>query len=210
MKPVVQLGISAWLTNLVTGALLKQVSSILLAVFLVSIIQIGYFNLSFQLAHAASLLLVSGFGGVGGAALAAAFVGRNYDRLSRSWQALIKIETLLAAPVLVFCLFNAQNIAHALYGANYDPVGPLLAIFLFFNILVRVLGTSMHQYALYVIGKARLVVLSQWIGLAAVIGIGILLIPHWGPAGALVADGLGQVLIGALLLTFLWPVLSRK
>src|SRR5436305_2166503 len=164
MKPVVQLGISAWLTNLVTGALLKQVSIILLGYFAVSIIQIGYFNLSFQLAHAASLLLVSGFGGVGGSALAAAFVGHNDDRLARSWQALIKIETLLAAPVLMFCLFNAQNVAHALYGSNYDPVGPLLAIFLFFNIVTRVLGTTMHPYAMYVIGKPRLVVLSQWLG----------------------------------------------
>jgi O-antigen/teichoic acid export membrane protein len=210
LKPVVHLGISAWLTNLVSGALLKQVSIILLGFFAISIIQIGYFNLSFQLAHAASLLLVTGFGGVSGAALAAAFVGRNYERLARSWQVLIKIETLLAAPVLVFCLFNAQNVAHALYGANYDPVGPLLAIFLFFNILVRVLGTSMHQYALYVIGKPRLVVLSQWIGLVAVIGIGIALIPRWGPAGALVADGLAQIIIGGLMLAILWRLLPRK
>ncbi len=210
LKPVVQLGISAWLTNLVTGALLKQVSIIMLGAFAISIIQIGYFNLSFQLAHAASLLLVSGFGGVSGAALSAAFVGRSYDRLARSWQVLIKIETLLAAPVLVFCLFNAQNVAHALYGANYDPVGPLLAIFLFFNILVRVLGTYMHQYTLYVIGKARLVVLSQWIGLVAVICIGILLIPRWGPAGALVADGFAQIIIGGLMLAMLLPILPRK
>jgi O-antigen/teichoic acid export membrane protein len=210
IKPVVQLGFSAWLTNLVSGALLKQVSIILLGYFAVSIIQIGYFNLSFQLAHAASLLLVSGFGGVGSSALAAAFVGKNYDRLARSWQALIKIETLLAAPVLMFCLFNAQNVAHALYGSNYDPVGPLLAIFLFFNIVTRVLGTTMHPYAMYVIGKPRLVVLSQWLGLLAVVGFGIVLIPQWGPAGALVADGLAQVLMGVLLLAFLWRVLPRK
>ena len=210
LKPVVQLGFSAWLTNLVSGALLKQVSIILLGYFAVSIIQIGYFNLSFQLAHAASLLLVSGFGGVGSSALAAAFVGKNYDRLARSWQALIKIETLLAAPVLMFCLFNAQNVAHALYGSNYDPVGPLLAIFLFFNIVTRVLGTTMHPYAMYVIGKPRLVVLSQWLGLLAVVGFGIVLIPQWGPAGALVADGLAQVLMGVLLLAFLWRVLPRK
>lgn len=210
LKPVVQLGISAWLTNLVTGALLKQVSIILLGYFAISIIQIGYFNLSFQLAHAASLLLVSGFGGVAGSAMAAAFVGHNYDRLARSWQALIKIETLLAAPVLMFCLFNARNIAPALYGANYDPVGPLLAIFLFFNIIVRILGTSMHQYALYVIGKARLVVLGQWLGLITVILFGTLLIPHWGPAGALVADGLAQVVIGSFLLAFLWHTFPRK
>lgn len=210
LKPVIHLGISAWLTNLVSGALLKQVSIILLGYFAVSIIQIGYFNLSFQLAHAASLLLVSGFGGVGGAALAAAFVGRNYERLARSWQTLIKIETLLAAPILVFCLFNAQNVAHALYGSNYDAVGPLFAIFLFFNILVRVIGTTDHQYALYVIGKPQLVVLSQWFGLVVVIILGIFFIPHWGPAGALVADGLSQVLTGTMMLAFLWRALPRK
>ena len=210
LKPVVKLGISAWLTNLVSGALLKQVSIILLGYFAVSIIEIGYFNLSFQLAHAASLLLVSGFGGVSGAALAAAFVGKNYDRLARSWQALIKIETLLATPILVFCLFNAQNVAHVLYGSNYDPVGPLFAIFLFFNIIARVLGTTIHQYAMYVIGKPQLVVLSQWIGLVIVFVFGILLIPHWGPAGALVADGIAQMIIGGLLLAFLWRALPRK
>ena len=210
MGPVVRLGISAWLTNLVSGALLKQVSIILLGYFAISLAKIAFFNLSFQLAHAASMLLVSGFGGVGGAALAAAFVGKNYDRLGRSWQALIKIETLLAAPVLVFCLFNAQNIAIALYGKNFSPVGPLLAIFLFFNIIVRVLGTTIHQSTLYVMGKARLVVLGQWIGLLAVIVIGIALIPHWGPAGALVADGISQIIIGGLLLAFLWRNLPEK
>ncbi len=210
LKPVIQLGISAWLTNLVSGALLKQTLIILLGFFAVSIVEIGYFNLSAQLAHAASLLLVSGFGGVEGAALAAAFVGRNFDRLSRSWQALIKIETLLAAPVLIFCLFNAQNLALALYGPNYSAVGPLLAIFLFFNLLVRVLGTTVHQYALYVTGRPRLVVLSQWLGLLAVIVLGIALIPRWGPAGALVADGLAQIITGTLMLAMLWNALPHK
>ena len=210
LKPVIHLGISAWMTNLVSGALLKQASIILLGYFAISIVQIGYFNLSFQLAHAASLLLVTGFGGVSGAALAAAFVGNNYDRLARSWQALIKIETLLAAPGLVFCLFNAQTVAHALYGASYDPVGPLFAIFLFFNVLVRILGSTMHPYALYVMGKPRIVVFSQWIGLAVVIVGGILLIPHWGPAGALVADGVSQIVTSSILLVILWRTLPRK
>ena len=210
MKPVLQLGVSAWLTNLVTGALLKQVAIILLGYFAVSITAIGYFNLSFQLGHAASLLLVTGFGGVAGSALAAAFVGKNYDRLARSWQTLIKVETILAAPILVFCLFNAQNIALVLYGTNYAPVGPLLAIFLFFNILIRVLGTTIHQSAMYVVGQAKLVVLSMWIGLVVLTLLDILLIPRMGPAGALVSDGLSQVLIGGMMLAFLWRILPRK
>ncbi len=210
MKPVVRIGFSAWLTNLVSGALLKQVSIILLGFFAVSVVQIAYFNLSFQLAHAASLLLVSGFGGVGGSALAAAFVGTNHERLARAWQTLIKIETLLSAPVLIFCLFNAQAIAHILYGSNYDPVGPLLAIFLFFNIIVRILGTTISQSTLYVMGRPRLVVLGQFAGLIAVIVIGVMLIPHWGPAGALVADGISQLITGGLLLAFLWRDLPEK
>jgi O-antigen/teichoic acid export membrane protein len=212
LGPVVKLGLSAWLTNLVTGALLKQTSIILLGIFAVSIIEVGYFNLSFQLADAANLLLVAGFQGVGGSALSAAFIGSNHERLSRSWQALIKVETLLAAPGLVFCLFNAPNIAHALYGSRFDPVGPLLAIFLLFNLITRVLGTTIHQSTLYVVGKARLVVLGQWLGMLVLIVIATLLIGFFklGPTGALIADGVAKALTGLLLLIFLWKDLPHK
>ncbi len=208
LQPVVRLGLSAWLTNLVTGALLKQTVIILLGSFAVPLAEIGYFNLSYQLGHTASLLMVTGFGGVAGSALAAAFVGQNHTRLARSWQALIKIETLLAAPVLIFSLFNAPAIAHILY-PSYGPVGGLLALFLVFQIIIRTLGTTVHQSTLYVAGKAGQVVLSQWISLTALILLGILLIPRWGPAGALVADGLAQILGGALLLLFLRPLLPE-
>ncbi len=210
MQPVLRVGISAWLTNLISGALLKQVSIILLVYFAVSVAQIAFFNLSFQLADAASLLLVSGFGAVGGSALAAAFVGKNHERLARTWQTLIKVETLLSAPVLVFCLFNAQAVVHLLYGSKYDQVGSLLVIFLFFNIIVRVLGTTIHQSTLYVIGKPRLVVLGQFIGLIFAIILGIALIPHWGPAGALISDGISKIIMGSLLLAFLWRDLPEK
>lgn len=210
MIPVVKLGISAWLTNLVTGALLKQASIIMLGIFAISLTEIGYFNLSFQLADSANLLLVAGFGGVAGSALAASFIGDNHERFARSWQAIIKVETLLAAPGLIFCLFNAPTIVHALYGTAYDPVGPLFAIFLFFNVLVRVVGTTIHQLALYVVHKARLVVLGQWAGMVILILLGILLIPRFGPAGALIADGIAKTITGVLLLCFLLGDLPRK
>ncbi|MBV9713343.1 MAG: oligosaccharide flippase family protein [Ktedonobacteraceae bacterium] len=212
--PLIRLGLSAWQTNLIQGALLKQVSVILLGIFAISAvagrINTGYFNLSFQLADGANLLLVSGFGGIASAALAAAFVGNNHERLSRSWQALVKIETLLAAPGLVFCLFNASTIVQALYGTRYTTVGPLFAIFLFFNIFARILGTTINQYALYVTGKARLVVLSEWAGLVGVIIIGIILIPGYGAAGALIADGIARIITGVLMLAFLWNALPHK
>jgi O-antigen/teichoic acid export membrane protein len=214
LLPLIRLGLSAWQTNLIQGALLKQISVILLGIFAISLvdgrINTGYFNLSFQLADGANLLLVTGFGGVASAALAAAFVGSNSERLSRSWQALVKIETLLAAPGLVFCLFNSSTIVQALYGSRYTAVGPLFAIFLFFNIFARILGTTINQYALYVTGKARLVVLSEWAGLIGVIAIGVILIPVYGAAGALIADGIARIITGILMLAFLWNALPHK
>ena len=107
-------------------------------------------------------------------------------------------------------MFNAQAIVHLLYGSKYDQVGSLLAIFLFFNIIVRVLGTTIHQSTLYVIGKPRLVVLGQFIGLIFAIMLGIVFIPHWGPAGALIADGISKIIMGCLLLVFLWRDLPEK
>jgi len=210
LRPVLRLGISAWVPNLVMGALLKQVSINLLLLFSVSVTQIAFFTLSFQLADAANQLLVSGFGGVGIAALAAAFVGMNHQRLARSWQTLIKFETLLAAPVLIFCLFNSQAIALALYPSEYSIVGQLLAIFLFFNIIVRVLGTTIHQSTLYVLQKPQLVVLAWLLGLASLVLLGIMLIPHYGPAGALIADGISKIITGGLMLAFIWRDLPEK
>jgi O-antigen/teichoic acid export membrane protein len=214
LKPVLRLGFSAWQTNLVTGALFKQLSIMLLSIFITSpnasFEEIGHFNLAFQLADAANVLLVSGFSGVGASALATAFVGNNYDRLGRSWQVLIKAETLLAAPGLVFCLFNAPNIATTLYGNNYAAVGPLMAIFLIFNLLTRVAGSTIHQATLYVVDQPRHVVISQWIGLVLVIGCGVLLVPLLGAAGALIADGVAKATTGILMLVFLIRKIPRR
>ncbi len=210
LRPVLRLGISAWVPNLVMGALLKQVSINLLIFFSVSVPQIAFFTLSFQLADAANQLLVSGFGGIGIAALAAAFVGKNHQRLARTWQTLIKFETLLAAPVLIFSLFNSQAIALALYPSEYSIVGQLLGIFLFFNIIVRVLGSTIHQATLYVLQKPQMVLLAWLLGLASLIGFGILLIPHYGPAGALIADGISKIITAGLMLIFIWRDLPEK
>lgn len=209
LGPVFRLGIAAWFTNLVSGALLKQISLLLLIAFATQAAQ-AYFNVSFQLTDGANLLLVSGFGGVGVAALAAAFVGANYGRLSRIWQTLIKIETLLSAPGLIFCLFNAQNIVVTLYGEKYAPAGQLFALFIALNLVVRVLGMTVHQSTLYVLGKSRWVVIAQWVGLGVVLGLGFWLVPLWGAAGALVADGMSRLVTYSLMLLFLWKDLPEK
>ncbi|MEO7002529.1 MAG: oligosaccharide flippase family protein [Ktedonobacterales bacterium] len=199
--PVLRLGGAAWLTNLITSALLKQSAVSLLQYFVVSAVAIGYFTLAFQLAHAAAYLLVAGLGGVGLAALAAAYVGQQRGHLTVAWRTICKTQMLLAVPLLAFCAPHADAIALFLYGRRYTAVGGLLTIFILFTLLQRLAGGGTHQAALYVLGRQGLAFVFQFGGLVLTLALGYLLIPLLttrlgtlgGPAGALIAVGAGQV-----------------
>ncbi len=212
--PVLRLGGAAWITNLISGALLKQSAISLLQFFLISYAAIGYFNLAFQLSHAAAALLIAGLGGVGMAAMSAAYSGEDRAGLAFAWRAVSKVQILLAVPLLAFCFIHAGAIATALYGAQYTAVGPLMQIFLVFNIAQRLAGGGSHQAALYVLGRQRLVLITQYAGIAATIALCLLLIPRGGaiggPAGALIAVGIGQVGVETAQLVMAWRFLRRK
>ncbi len=212
--PVLQLGGSAWLINLVNGALLKQVIISLFQYFLITSAVIGYFNLAFQLTHAAAYLLIAGLGGVGLAAMSAAYAGNDRPSLAVAWRAVSKVHILLSVPLLAFTFIYAPQIIAVLYGATYEPAGTLMRVFLIFNIVYLLAGGNAHQAALYVLGRQRLALLCQWVGLALTVILGFILIPQpgmWGGAdGALIAIGAGQ--LGAVLaqLALTWRNLRAK
>lgn len=210
LLPALRLSVAAWLTNLAGGALLKQVVIWLLILYAFSKAQVGFFNLAFQLGHSAGLLLVAGLSGVSMATMAAAYTGENRSWLSTSWRTVLKVQTLLALPLLVFSLLNAQAIVVLLFGRAYAGVGSLLQLFLIFNILTRVSGGGTHQAALYVLGKQRFVVFLQWASLALSAVLGFLLIPQAGPMGALIATGLPPVLVELAQLARLLPSLNKR
>ncbi len=60
------------------------------------------------------------------------------------------------------------------------------------------------------LGRPQFVVLSQWSGFLLVIVLGIVLIPSFGAAGALIADGVARVMAGALMFGFLLKKIPRK
>ncbi len=210
LLPALRLSVSAWLTNLAGGALLKQVVVSLLILYAFSKTQIGFFNLAFQLGHSAGLLLVAGLGFVGMATMSAAYTGQNRSWLSTSWRAVLKVQILLSLPLLIFSMSNARAIAVLLFKQDYADVGPLLQLFLAFNILTRISGGGFHQAALYVLGKQRFVVFLQWTSLALTALLGFLLIPRYGPMGALIAAGLPPVLVELAQLVYVLPSLNRR
>jgi O-antigen/teichoic acid export membrane protein len=212
--PVLRLSWSAWQVNLISSALLKQVAVSLLLAYAVSRANIGYFNLAFQLTHAAAYLLIAGLGGVGLAAMSAAYSGGDLKGLAFAWRAVSKVQILLAVPLLTFCFIHANAIAIALYTPPFAPVGPLMQVFLVFNILQRIAGGGAHQAALYVLGRQRLALITQWAGLVVTVILAIVLIPmpgmFGGAAGALIAVGIGQVGIEFVQLAYSWRLLKSK
>ena len=212
-SPVLRLGATAWLTNLISGALLKQSAVSLMLYFFVAAPAIGYFNLAFQLSHAAAFLLIAGLGGVGMAAMAAAFSGEDRVGLATAWRSVSKAQMLLAVPVLAFFFVRADAITLLLYGADYAPVGVLMQVFLVFNIAQRIAGGGSHQAALYVLGRQRWAFAAQVVGLLLTVAVGAALIPQKGifaaPGGALIAVGAGQVVVELLQLALAWRLLRR-
>jgi O-antigen/teichoic acid export membrane protein len=212
-QPVLRLGATAWLTNLITGALLKQAAISLLQYYAVGLVAVGYFSLAFQLSHAAAFLLVAGLGGVGLAVMAAAYAGTHLSGLATAWRTVSKVQMLFAVPLLAFCTLRTSQIAVLLYGQRYTAVGPLLGIFLIFTLGQRLTGGGSHQATLYVLGRQRLAFLAQAGALALTVVLGVLLIPRPGPlsgaAGALIAVGIGQVGAEVFQLVLAWRLLNR-
>ncbi|MFI5273899.1 MAG: polysaccharide biosynthesis C-terminal domain-containing protein, partial [Ktedonobacterales bacterium] len=150
------------------------------------------------LTNIAGLLLISGLGGVGMAAMSAAFTGGGRARLAMMWRAALMLQIVLAVPMLAFCLVRADQIVLVLYGPRFAAVVPWFRLFLGFAIVGRLVGGGAHQSALYVVGRQRSVLFTRWAGLVVNVVLDIALIPIYGPVGALFGTGFSQVWVGII------------
>jgi O-antigen/teichoic acid export membrane protein len=189
---------SAWLTNISNGALGRQMDIVLMSLFAVTYVGIGFYNLAYQLVSVVGILLISGMGGINLAAMSVAYVAYGRERLISVWRALIMLQLLLATPFQVATFALADQIIVAIYGPQYAPVAPLLRIFLIFSFLGRLLGGGANQSALYVISKQRIVLVTRGIGFALNLILDVILIHLAGPAGALFATGFSQLWVGVV------------
>jgi O-antigen/teichoic acid export membrane protein len=192
MRGMLRFGMTVWLADLANGSLIK-----LLAVYqlglIVSHTEIAFFGIAFEMGHSASFLLVAGLGGVGLAIMAATYAGHRMSSLAIAWRSIAKVQVVLAVPLVAFCVPHAGAILRVLYPAPYEQAGPLLALFLVFNGLVRMAGGGASEAALYVLGRQRWVVAARWVSLLVLGVCDVFLIPAFGAAGALLAVGIAQV-----------------
>ena len=193
-----KLMVSAWLTNITNGALGKQMDVLIMAAFTVSLVAIGNYNLAYQLGSIVGVVLISGLGGVGLAAMSAALATGGNGRLASMWRANMMLQLLLATPLQIICIVFADQIIGVLYGPRYLGATLLLRVFLGFSILGRMTGGGSSQSALYVMGRQRSVVVLRWSGLIINVILDITLIQVYGPLGAMVATGFSQVWVGLM------------
>jgi O-antigen/teichoic acid export membrane protein len=193
------LGGGAWLTDLASGSLLKSIALAQLLAGLAVLsstenaTQVAFFGVAFEMGHAATFLFINGISGVGLAVMSAAYVNQRLSYLAIAWRTISKLQVLLGVPLLIFCVPNATAIMVRLFGADYAPAGPLLALFLGLNALTRLAGGGAHEAALYVLGRARWAVFSRWFALGVLFVLDLVLIPLYGVAGCLLAVGIAQM-----------------
>lgn len=197
-RPIRGLMVSAWLTNVSNGALGKQMDIMLMSLFAISYVAIGYYNLAYQLVSIVAVLLISGLGGVSIAAMSVAYTAHGPERLASLWRAIVTLHLALSAPLQVMAFILAGPIVTTLYGPAYAGAIPLLRIFLVFSFLGRMLGGGANQSALYVLDKQRIVLTTRWIGFAINLTLDIILIQVAGPAGALIATGFTQLWVNVV------------
>src|SRR5260370_37524121 len=82
--------------------------------------------------------------------------------LATAWRTVAKLQVVLAVPLVAFCVPHADAIMGVLYGSSYAAAGPLLALFLALNALVRLAGGRAHDAAPYLLGRQQWVVVSGW------------------------------------------------
>ena len=206
------LGGGAWLTDLASGSLLKSIALVQLGVALAATgkaEQVAFFGVAYEMGHAATFLFINGISGVGLAVMSAAYVNQRLPYLAIAWRTISKLQVLLGVPLLIFCVPNATAIMVRLFGADYAPAGPLLALFLGLNALTRLAGGGAHEAALYVLGRARWAVFSRWFALGVLFVLDLILIPLYGVAGCLLAVGIAQMVAEMIQLTIARSRLRR-
>src|SRR5712691_10294848 len=76
------------------------------------------FGLAFEMGHPAAFLFVAGLGGVGLAAMAAAYARQQMAHLATAWRTVAKLQVVLAVPLVAFCVPHADAIMGVLYGSS--------------------------------------------------------------------------------------------
>ena len=196
-RPALRLGVAAWLVDLPNSSLVQPLALGQLAA--VAPGELLFFKSTYQMGDAGARFFTDGLGGVGMALMSTSYSGQHLPKLAIGWRTVNKLQVLLALPMVAFAIPHASAIMSVLFGPLYAKSGLLLAVFLVMNGVTQLLGGATHQWALYVLGRQKWVVVSQWVTVAILALAGAVLVPRYFALGALIAVGIGRLVAQVIL-----------
>jgi len=119
-----------------------------------------------------------------------------YQRLARLFRLVAAIALAIAIPMT----FISGYLAKALYGTDYEGVGPILAVHIWAALFVF-LGVAQGPSNI-IEGLTKLALLRTFLGAVANVLLNLLLIPIYGAFGAAVATTVSYALSGVVLNAF--------
>lgn len=197
MRPILSFGGLFWINTLVDFVLGRQGDVLLLANLHPDRAQAGLYDVAYSLAQLAAMAMTVGLSGVMFATFARLAVD-NQDVMDRFYAFSIRIVSLLTLPLFAFMIWNAEGILQILYSPRYSAAMPLVVGILMFRVVSRLFGGPENSEYLLSRGRVGSVVSFGIAAAATNIVLNILLIPHFGAVGSVIAGGCANVLVNML------------
>jgi O-antigen/teichoic acid export membrane protein/2-polyprenyl-3-methyl-5-hydroxy-6-metoxy-1,4-benzoquinol methylase len=196
-RPLISLGGKFWLNSILEFLLGKQADILLLGIFMISLKDIGYFDVAFGFSQTINLGLTMGFYGVSVAAFSS--IESRENRLIKNYfETINRFVLIIIIPAFVFSAFFAKEIISFIYSTDYQNSILIFQIFTAVLIITRILGGGLAADYLQSRGETKKLLATSGISGATNILLAIVLIPIWGLFGAVVATGSAALIIAGL------------
>lgn len=189
------LAITLYGTRVVQYGLDYQKDILLIGFFLPNPMTIGFYGIAAKLSTVFNSLLTIGFGDVTLPSFSETFIKRGKDGLKKIWYVFMRLEMFLTIPILVFVLFNANDIILLFYSNKYLPAVPIFKVL---SVLLLIssgfLGGGTSQKILYAMNKQKIAFLITLTAGILNILLSIILIPKYNVLGAAYATGFSMII----------------
>ncbi len=174
--------------SLLSFGLMTQSDILLMNYFHVDPASIGYYHLVTSLGAMAGFVL-TGVGPLALSIFSEVYASEAHSGLARSWRQVVGFSAFLTVPIYVFIFFHAKALIVFVFGQQYLPAAPLLAIYIVFLGLSVGLGTYYTVSTLFVLHQRNTAIRSTVEGSVLNVGLNLIFIPLYGVSGALGATG---------------------
>ncbi|NTY61062.1 lipopolysaccharide biosynthesis protein [Mycolicibacterium sphagni] len=119
-----------------------------------------------------------------------------HDHMMRLYKTMTALMAMLMLPLCLGLAAIAPALIPLIFGADFADAAPVASILLIALAFSSLGGTTLQL--ILSLGKTRILLVSNAVGLAGVIVLGFSLIPHYGLMGAAWSRGIAMVLVIAI------------